>query len=187
MKIILASGSPRRKQLMELAGIKCEILITNADETITGLPADQAVRLALRKANAAMEMAQDKTAVYIAADTIVSFENNVFGKPENPDDAFQMLSSMSGNKHTVYTGVAIKSAGFERSFVEATDVYFRKLSDKEIWDYIATGEPFDKAGSYGAQEKGSLLISRVEGDFYTVVGLPISKVWEVLLELGVVK
>jgi len=192
MRIILASGSPRRKQLMELAGIPCEVLVTDADETISGPPAEQVRGLALRKAEAAGDIIGGKPAVIIAADTLVYVDGAVLGKPESREDAFQMLRTLSGRKHTVYTGVAILVQSEQGAvscplslFVDSTDVYFRELSDKEINAYIDTGEPFDKAGAYGVQERGSILVDRVEGDFYTVVGLPISKVWSALNGMGI--
>ena len=177
---------------MELAGIPCEVLVTDADETISGPPAEQVRGLALRKAEAAGDIIGGKPAVIIAADTLVYVDGAVLGKPESREDAFQMLRTLSGRKHTVYTGVAILVQSEQGAvscplslFVDSTDVYFRELSDKEINAYIDTGEPFDKAGAYGVQERGSILVDRVEGDFYTVVGLPISKVWSALNGMGI--
>lgn len=187
-RIILASGSPRRRQLLEQVGIPHEVIISNADETIDGPPEVQVKTLALRKAHAVCCMIKDDIIV-IAADTLVFIDGKVLGKPNGPDDAFNMLKTLQGRGHTVYTGVAVLKieAGktITESFVEATQVYFRKLSDAEIWDYVNTGEPFDKAGSYGVQEKGALLVERVNGDFYNVVGLPVVKLAVVLSNMGV--
>ena len=182
MEIILASGSPRRKMLMDQVGIQCRVVVSGADETIDGPPDVQVVELAKRKAISVISSLLQPS-VIIAADTLVYIDDEVLGKPADKDDAFNMLKKLSGNKHTVYTGVAIVKTDNPldiHSFVSKTDVIFRNLSDKEILDYIKTGEPFDKAGAYGVQDKGALLVSHIAGDFFTVVGLPIAKVYEVL-------
>jgi septum formation protein len=181
-KIILASGSPRRKQIMELAGIPCEVIVSNADETIEGEPDEQVKELALRKARAVKSGIKEER-VILAADTLVYIDGKVLGKPESAEEAFSMLRRLSGRSHVVYTGVAICGEE-ELVFVDAARVFFRPLSDEEIHAYIGTGEPFDKAGAYGVQERGSVLVERIEGDFYTVVGLPISKVVCALAGMG---
>lgn len=169
-------------------GIPHEVIISDVDETIDGPPEVQVRELALRKANAVRGIVRDD-AIIIAADTLVYIDGSVLGKPDGPDDAFEMLKTLQGRGHTVYTGVAILriSDGVieEKSFVEATQVYFRELTDAEIWAYIGTGESFDKAGAYGVQEKGALLVERVEGDYFCVVGLPMAKLAVVLNEMGV--
>ena len=188
MEIILASGSPRRKMLMDQVGIKCRVVVSGADETIDGPPDVQVLTLAERKALSVINAGDRgrsplQSCVIIGADTLVYIDGEVLGKPLDKDDAFNMLKKLSGNKHTVYTGVAIVKTDNPldiHSFVSKTDVYFRNLSDKEILEYIETGEPFDKAGAYGVQDKGALLVSHIAGDFFTVVGLPIAKVYEVL-------
>ena len=193
MRIILASGSPRRRQLMKLVGIDCETLVTNVEEPITD-DAETLVReLALRKNQAACDIikyeGQNESCIIISADTLVSIGGKVLEKPNTHEDAFRMLRMLSGNKHTVYTGVTItklhKGSSAQTVFVESADVFFRELADDEINAYIKTGEPFDKAGAYGVQEKGALLVEKVHGDFYTVVGLPIMKVGYVLSQMGV--
>ena len=190
MKIILASGSPRRRQLLTLAGIPHEVIVTGVDETISGAPDYQVRELALRKGNAVLPLIPPEIndPIIIAADTLVYVNGEVLGKPESPEDAFQMLKKLQGKPHRVYTGVAlIRPANKDTStisFVDNTTVHFRPLSDQEINAYIATGEPFDKAGAYGVQERGAVLVNRVEGDFYTVVGLPIAKVCTALAKLG---
>jgi len=166
---------------MQLAGISFEIIVTNADETISGDPEYQVTGLALRKARA---VAAPADSVVIGADTLVYANGQVLGKPRDEAEAFTMLKKLSGKKHTVYTGVALIKDGEERVFADATHVYFHPLTDEEILAYIATGEPMDKAGAYGVQERGAILVDRVEGDFYTVVGLPISKVYRALVEMG---
>lgn len=184
-KIILASGSPRRKQLMELAGIPCEIIVSNVDETVFGAPDEQVKELALRKAKAVLFMLPEgENNIIIAADTLVYINERVLGKPRDADEAFEMLRALSGNSHTVFTGVALVCGDYEHVFSDATRVYFHELSDAEILAYIATGEPFDKAGAYGVQERGAVLVDKVEGDFYTVVGLPIAKVARALSGMG---
>jgi len=204
LRIILASGSPRRKQLLEQVGIDFEVIVSDADEDIDGEPYEQVAALARRKAEAAAKMVSGE-ALIIAADTLVYLESRngsgrVLGKPTNAQDAFEMLSALQGRKHTVYTGVALLKKECDEIpvnssemngplsanvFVDAAYVYFRPLTEREINAYIATGEPFDKAGAYGIQEKGALLVERVEGDFYTVMGLPISKLCVQLEEMGV--
>lgn len=191
MKIILASGSPRRRQLLEQMGISFDVVVSDADETISGAPQDQVAALSARKAAATAEMLRaqgnDADTVIIAADTLVALGSAVLGNPANAEDAFVMLKSLQGRKHTVYTGVTLlPTDGEADTFVEATDVFFRPLTDAEIHAYIDTGEPFDKAGAYGIQEKGALLVARVEGDFYTVMGLPLAQLWVRLAGLGAV-
>ena len=188
MQIILASGSPRRTQLLTQAGIPHEIIVSDADETVTGLPESQVKELAQRKANAVLALHPNVSdAIIIAADTLVCINDEVLGKPETPQQAFQMLKTLQGNTHRVYTGVAlIQTASRHDSivFADMAEVTFRPLCDDEIYVYIATGEPFDKAGAYGIQERGSVLVDRINGDFYTVMGLPISKVCTALEKMG---
>jgi len=179
-RYILASASPRRKQLMAQIGIACEIIESNVDETAIGAAKSQVEELALRKACAVCGKVAGE-AVVIAADTLVALDDEVLGKPTDRAEAFAMLSALAGRRHTVYTGVAVvklDAAGAAVrtiSFVEATDVFFRPLTDDEINAYIDTGEPFDKAGAYGAQERGGTLVSRIEGDYFAVVGLPLAR------------
>jgi len=187
-RIILASGSPRRRQLLDLVGIAHEVVVSDVDETISGPPDFQVRELALRKANAVRGMVEGD-AVIIAADTLVFIDGEVLGKPGSADEAFGMLKALQGRCHTVYTGVAVLRIYcgdvVQEAFFDATRVCFRELTDDEIWAYIATGEPFDKAGAYGVQEKGALLVDRVEGDFFTVVGLPVAKLAQLLSKMGV--
>jgi len=176
LRLILASGSPRRRQLMEDAGFEFEVVESCVSEDAHGECESQVEVLARRKALAVAEKTED-SAVIIAADTLVSVDGQVLEKPASRGDAFEMLSTLSGNKHTVFTGVAIVHNGEITSFVEATDVYFRPLTDAEINDYIDTGEPFDKAGAYGIQGRGAMLVSRIEGCFYAVMGLPMARLF----------
>ena len=184
MRIILASGSPRRRDLLNQVGISHEVIVSNADETIDGPPDEQVRILAQRKAEAVQDIAGND-AVIIAADTLVYIDGIVLAKPDSPQDAFRMLQTLQGRCHTVFTGVAVLKGNNRRVFADATRVCFRSLSDTEINAYIATGEPFDKAGAYGVQDKGALLVDRIDGDYFTVVGLPVAKLAAALAEMGV--
>lgn len=184
-RIILASQSPRRKELL---GRFCQDLIIRADASdeikIPGeMPEDMVKRLAFTKAqNVAKASRED--AIVIGADTVVVLDDQVLGKPKNEEDAFQMLRALSGRAHTVFTGVAVLDTvtGKEMTFAEATAVRFRELSDEEIGAYIASKEPMDKAGAYGIQELGSILIDGVDGDYFNVVGLPVCRLGKLLKE-----
>ncbi|MBQ8209403.1 MAG: septum formation inhibitor Maf [Clostridia bacterium] len=175
MKVILASASPRRKELLTLAGIEYTVIPSECEEVLPDniTPADAVEELARQKAEDVFKRHSD--CMIIAADTVVALGNTILGKPKNDDDAFSMLTSLSGNIHTVYTGVCIKTADREEIFHSATDVEFYELTDKEIRDYIATKEPCDKAGAYGIQGKGSLLVKGIHGDYFNVVGLPLAE------------
>ena len=175
MKIILASASPRRKELLTLAGFEYEVIVSQCEEILPdGITPDKAVEeLASQKAEDVFNRNPD--CMIIAADTVVALGNTILGKPKDEDDAFNMLSSLSGKTHTVYTGVCIKSKDKTDIFHVATDVEFYPLSDKEIKDYIATGEPMDKAGAYGIQGKGFVLVKGIHGDYFNVVGLPLAE------------
>lgn len=175
MKIILASASPRRKELLTLAGIEYEVVVSQCEEILPdGITPDKAVEeLARQKAEDVFSRNPD--CMIIAADTVVALGNTILGKPKDEDDAFNMLSSLSGRRHTVYTGVCIKTKDKTDIFHVATEVEFYPLSDKEIKDYIATKEPMDKAGAYGIQGKGFVLVKGIHGDYFNVVGLPLAE------------
>jgi septum formation protein len=161
------------------------ILPANTDETVTGLPPEetvQAIALEKAKAVAGSVAASD---IIIAADTLVYLDGGALGKPRDAADAAAMLRRLSGNRHAVYTGVALIQGDKELTFFERTEVYFRALSEEEIAAYIRTGEPMDKAGAYGAQGRGAAFIERIEGDFFNVVGLPLCRLALTLRELGV--
>ncbi|MCL2235799.1 MAG: Maf family protein [Defluviitaleaceae bacterium] len=175
-RLILASASPRRKQLLEQAGVEFEVIESCVDENIRGTAEEMVAELALRKARAVAEKIKGEATV-IGADTLVSIDSKVLEKPATRAEAFEMLKSLEGRKHTVYTGVAIIKGGVVKSFVESADVFFRPLTDAEIYAYIDTGEPFDKAGGYGIQGRGALLVEGIEGDFYTVMGLPLCRLF----------
>ncbi len=175
MKIILASASPRRKELLTLAGIEYEVIVSQCEETLPdGITPDKAVEeLARQKAEDVFSRNPD--CMIIAADTVVALGNTILGKPKDEADAFNMLSSLSGIRHTVFTGVCIKTKEKTDIFHVATEVEFYDLTEKEIRDYIATKEPMDKAGAYGIQGKGFVLVKGIHGDYFNVVGLPLAE------------
>lgn len=176
MKIILASGSPRRKELMEMLGVKnLEIIPARGEETADPALAPDALVRELSRCKAAEVAAEHAVAedVVIGADTIVVLDGEVLGKPRDAADAKRMLTALSGRAHTVFTGVTVIRGEEVHSHAERTEVHFRAMSDAEIDAYIATGEPMDKAGSYGAQGRGSLFVEKLEGDFFNVMGLPL--------------
>jgi septum formation protein len=176
MKLILASSSPRRKQILENAGYTFETKEPNIDENlhIKLPPIDLVMKLALMKANAAATDADDE--VVIGADTIVCIDGKNIGKPEDAQQAKTLLRQLSGRLHRVYTGVAIVSKERQETFFVQAKVNFMKLNDDLINRYIATNEPFDKAGGYAVQGKGSVLVENIDGDYFGVVGLPIAQV-----------
>jgi len=187
MDFILASGSPRRSQLLRDLGIEnLKIIPSAADETAPdGLsPAELVKALALMKAEEVFSRTEGERLV-LAADTLVFLDDQVLGKPADAEDAKRMLRTLSGREHTVYTGVAILTSGGKRSVrAEGTAVHFRPMSDAEIDWYVSTGEPLDKAGAYGAQGRGCIFVERIEGDFFNVMGLPMCLVVLMLKDLG---
>ena len=187
MKIILASQSPRRKELLERMGIRdFETISPNVDESaFRGLPPEELVRRLSAEKAAAVAGKAGEDAIVIAADTVVALEGAVLGKPADELDAFKMLSALSGVRHQVYTGVTVCRGGEKQTAHEVTDVTFRELSEEEIERYIATGEPMDKAGAYGIQGYGALLIQGISGDYYNVMGLPVCRLSGMLARFGV--
>lgn len=173
---VLASKSPRRKSLLKNIGISAEIIPANVDESALGnLPPEKMVtQLAMLKASDVARSFGGDTYV-IGADTIVVSDGEIFGKPRDIEDARRMLKALSGNTHSVYTGYCVIhcKSGAAIAKYEKTDVSFRTLSEKEIEAYIKSREPMDKAGAYGIQEKGSIFIEKIEGDYFNVVGLPV--------------
>ncbi len=174
MNIILASGSPRRKELLKIIFSDFEVKPSGADETLPeNISPDRASEfLAVKKAEFIKRNSDD---IVIGCDTTVVINNRILGKPKDSNDCKQMLEELSGTVHYVYTGVSVISDSFKLSFTEKTEVEFYCLSDEEINNYIQTGEPFDKAGGYGIQGKGSLLVKSIKGDYFNVVGLPLSR------------
>ena len=174
--IVLASASPRRREILTTAGIPFVVKIANvAEEVISGeTPRDYVLRLASRKAQAVDDGADE---VILAADTVVVLGNEILEKPVDTDDAKRMLGLLSGREHVVMTGVCLRWGSEQRTAVESTKVRFARLSDEEIADYVASGEPMDKAGAYAIQGLASKFIERVEGCYFNVVGLPISLIY----------
>ncbi|AEM73340.1 Maf family protein [Caldicellulosiruptor acetigenus] len=189
-RVILASSSPRRIELLKQFGIEFEVIPSNVDESIDqSLSVEKNVmQLAKKKAQEVFnKLGEDsKQSLVIAADTVVFVEGVILGKPSNEDEAFWMLRKISGKWHTVYTGVCIIDGPSERILVEyeKSNVYIKQMSDEEILSYISTKEPFDKAGAYAIQGFGSLIVERIEGCFYNVVGLPLYKLNIMLQKLG---
>ena len=184
--IVLASRSPRRRELLEMLGVRdLEILPARGEAPFpTELPpGEAAVEVARAKALDVLPLAPAGSLV-LASDTVVTLEGRVLGKPRDEEEAFAMLSALSGRRHTVYSALVLLSDKGERCGFEATDVFFRPLREEEIRRYIATGEPMDKAGAYGAQGLASLFIERMEGDFFNVVGLPLCALGKLLADLG---
>lgn len=175
MKIILASASPRRKELLTLAGYAYDVVVSQCEEILPdGITPEKAVEeLARQKAEDVF--ARNTDALVIAADTVVALGNTILGKPKNEEDAFNMLTSLSGRCHTVYTGVCLMKDGRTDIFHVATEVEFYALTEDEIRRYIASGEPMDKAGAYGIQGKGFVLVKGIHGDYFNVVGLPLAE------------
>lgn len=184
--LILASGSPRRKELLENLQLSFSCIPSQIDEAFESgtFPAEIVKQLAYSKASDIRS--RHNTACVIGADTIVVFGDTILGKPETTKDAFQTLKMLSGHTHYVYTGVAILYQENEVVFYEKTEVTFWELTDEEIHDYIASDEPMDKAGSYGIQALGATLVKKINGDYFTVVGLPISRMVRELKKLGVI-
>lgn len=187
MDIILASQSPRRRELLERMGItRFKTLSPDIDErAFDGLPPEELVRrLSAEKAGAVADRVDDG-AMIIAADTVVALDGTVLGKPDDELEAFKMLSTLSGVRHQVYTGVTVLLGEERFTEHEVTDVTFRELSEQEIEQYVATGEPMDKAGAYGIQGYGALLIEGISGDYYNVMGLPVCRLGRMLSRFGI--
>ena len=186
MSIILASQSPRRKELLTQMGLDFEIIPAKEEEEAdASLPPEQYVQqLALHKAAEVAQRCAPEDIV-IGADTIVVLDGQILGKPRNAAHAFQMLSSLSTRRHTVYTGLAILQGQRKMLGTEATQVRFCSLTEQEILNYISTGEPMDKAGAYGIQGRGALFIDNIQGDYFNVVGLPICRLGRMLAGFGV--
>ena len=175
-KIILASGSPRRRELLKQIGQPFEVYLPEVEEDLPRglLPEEYAMGTARKKAEAVMARCKENETV-LAADTVVVLEGELLEKPPDRRAAVEMLQKLSGRRHEVVTGCAITRRGEVRTFYERTDVYMRELTSDEIEEYVEDGEPLDKAGAYGIQGKGAAFIWRIEGDYYNVVGLPLCR------------
>lgn len=181
--LILASNSPRRKELLSMLGYEFEICPSDCDESTNIVnPAELVKELSLRKAHA-VERTSDDT--IIGSDTVVSINGKILGKPQDVNDAINMLNQLSGKTHTVYTGVCILQGNTEIIEAISCDVTFKKMTDNEIANYVASGEPMDKAGAYGIQGKGSAYVEKISGDYFAVVGFPCCYVNSVLNKLGI--
>lgn len=189
MNLILASRSPRRAELLAAAGISFEVLAADIDETPRGGEAPEAYveRLAIEKARAVLALLDDKpkglsprTVVVLGADTTVTIDGLILGKPENPGEAAEMLRRLRGRAHDVFTGVALVSAEGVHSAVDRTRVWFEPMTDEDISWYVESGEPVDRAGAYAIQGLASRFIARIEGSYTNVVGLPVALVSSIL-------
>lgn len=173
--IILASASPRRKEILELADMKFDVMPSDAQEITTKTaPNEVVMELASIKAKDIYKKSE-KQSMIVGADTVVAYQGQILGKPTDEADAKRMLTMLSGQTHEVYTGVCIIEDGKTKTFYEETKVTFYEISDEQIDHYIKTGEPMDKAGSYGIQGKAAVFIKGIEGDYYNVVGFPIAR------------
>lgn len=189
MRVILASKSPRRKELLEQIGLSFEVLVSDSDENLDiDIPEEFVKELSRIKSKAVMDLMDgiDENTLIIGADTIVVYDGKILGKPKDEEDAFCMLKMLSDNEHEVITGVTLLSKKNGKidmdTFFEKTKVFTYKMSDSEIKEYIATKEPMDKAGSYGIQGIGGKFIKKIDGDYNNVVGLPVSRIYQKIKE-----
>lgn len=176
--IILASQSPRRKELMESVGLEFSVIVSDSQETFN-MEID--IRDAIQEVASAKAFAVAKDhpeSIVIGCDTIVYQDGKILGKPKDKDEAFSMLKSYSNTSHQVISGVAIIANGHVESFASVSEVYFYELSDQEIEDYIEAEAPYDKAGAYGIQEKAKAFVKSIDGDYFTIMGLPIGEVYQ---------
>ncbi|WP_068674801.1 nucleoside triphosphate pyrophosphatase [Oceanobacillus sp. Castelsardo] len=183
-RLILASGSPRRKELLQNMNLSFDVIVSDVEETIdrTLSPEELVQSISYQKAFSIAK--NHPKAFVIGADTVVLLDNQVLGKPTTEENAFQILHQLSGRQHEVLTGVTIIKDKQIISFYEKTLIEFWPLTKSEIWDYIKTGEPMDKAGSYGIQGLGSYLVKKINGDYCTVVGLPVARLLRELEQMG---
>ena len=186
-KIILASESPRRKELFSRLGIPFDVHAPGVNEEVDGVhtPEELAIAIADKKASAVVE--KYPNAVVIGADTTVRLGKVLLSKPTNNEQAKKYLKLLSGKMHNVLTGVSIQGAGYSVAFVESTLVKFYELSDEQIDAYVASGDSLDKAGAYGIQTMGGLFVEKIQGDYNNVVGLPISRLFQTLLSLQIIE
>ena len=184
-RVVLASSSPRRRQLLDLIGIAHEVRPANIDETMRAgeAPRRHAERLAREKATKIAT--RDPDLITIGADTVVVINRKVLGKPKDVAEAIHMLSQLSGREHTVITAVAVARGKKLRSAIEEVRVKFRRLREDEIEAYVATGEPMDKAGAYGIQGYGATIVECINGDYFAVMGLPLARLTALMRDLGV--
>lgn len=187
-KIILASGSPRRKEIFEQIGIDFSVVISEDEEVIQKSRPDEIVEELATKKACSVAADMEEGTIVIGADTMVALDGQVMGKPKNEQDAKDMIGKLQGKKHQVYTGVcAVIKDKEERiiRFVQCTDVWVYPMIEEQIDAYVATGEPMDKAGAYGIQGKFAVHIEKVEGEYLNIVGFPISKLYQTLMKEGI--
>lgn len=187
-RIVLASRSPRRLEILRGVGLEPEVIVSDVDESIvdTSLnPSDYAMKLSSLKSGAVLDRAGD--ALVVGSDTVVVADGRILGQPADAGEAYAMLQSLSGGWHSVVSGLSVRDtrSGREETTFEETRVKFQTLTDEEIHSYIATGEPMDKAGAYGIQGLAGLFVSRIEGGYYNVVGLPLHKLYTLLKKFDV--
>jgi septum formation protein len=186
-QIVLASRSPRRQELLRRIGVtKFEILVPDVEEWYPdGLSPQETVAYISREKSEAAQKRCPPRSIIITADTMVFLGSQRLGKPHSEAEALQMLTALSGQRHTVCTGVTVRQGAHTLTQSESTDVYFRPAAPEELRAYIRTGEPMDKAGAYGVQGKGALLVEKIEGDFFNVMGLPVARLARMLKEFDV--
>lgn len=193
-RIILGSASPRRRELLSQIGVEFEVLVSGGEERYTDNEPEKIVKeLALVKAeNVANELEKKQGCVVIGADTVVVLDGKILGKPKDKEDAFRMLKDLQGREHQVYTGTAILNYDTTDmkqviQHAERTEVFVHAMTEEEIFKYIETGEPMDKAGSYGIQGRFAAHVDRIDGDYYSVVGLPVAYLYQQLKMLGAIE
>ena len=186
MKIVLASQSPRRRELLGKMGLEFTTKSPEIDEeAIHGLPAQELVKTLSREKALHIAQGEDPDTIVIGSDTVVVLDGEILGKPATPRQAEEMLNAISGRSHEVCTGVTVCQGEKVVSQVEVTQVTFRSLTPEEVRRYVQTGEPMDKAGAYGIQGYGALLVEGIQGDYSSVVGLPVCRLGRILLDFGV--
>ena len=185
MQLVLASGSPRRKELLEMLGLDFIAVPACGEECPPPGAGPAATVMALACAKAAEIAAQYPTLPVLGADTVVALDNRILGKPRDAADAAAMLRSLSGREHSVFTGLCVMKNGEPFAVSEETRVTFRPLTETEILRYVQSGEPMDKAGAYACQGRAALFIQRMDGDFFNVMGLPLFRLGQLLQEIGV--
>lgn len=186
-RLILASSSSRRIEILKNLGLEFEVIPSNFEESLVD---DQPQRLVCKLAESKAKDVISKVpsdSIIIAADTVVVKDKRIFGKPKSQNEAYEMLRELSGSSHKVVTGICIVDNinELEVADYEETTVYFKELSDDEIWNYIKTGEPIDKAGAYGIQSLGGLFVKKIDGCYFNVMGLPVYKLYTMMGELGI--
>ncbi|MDN3018515.1 Maf family protein [Paenibacillus sp. BSR1-1] len=182
--LILASSSPRRKELLETLQLTFAISSSEVDESFDPSLSPEEVVMELAERKAQVIFTENPDSFVIGSDTVVVANNRILGKPADEAEANSMLQSLSGRKHEVFTGVSILSPTSSTRFFEKTEVWFWELTDEEIRSYVKSGEPFDKAGAYGIQQLGSMLVKKIHGDYFAVVGLPVARTVRELQRLG---